>query len=110
MQGFYAVYYTGKAGSAAFGLLLHQGKVYAVDVAGGDVVGSYTERADGGIDLALTFSWRAGATLVTGQTLTTPQRTETRLTLSSTTLAGGVQTIDLPNGRVNVRIDKKVAL
>jgi hypothetical protein len=40
MQGFYGIYYTGLTGAAAFGLLLHDGRVYSVDAAGGDVSGT----------------------------------------------------------------------
>lgn len=110
MQGFYGVYYTGATGAAAFGLLLHGGQVYGVDPAGGDVSGTYVERADGGLDLVLVFNWPAGAVLVTGQTLAQAMTVPANVTIIAATLAGGHQAVDLPVGRVNVRVVRKVAI
>lgn len=110
MQGFYGVYYTGVAGTGAFGLLLHDGSVAGVDPQGGEVGGTYKERQDGGLDLALMFNWPAGAVMVTGQTLSQPMTVSANATISATTLAGGHQPVDLPVGRVNVRVSKKVSL
>ncbi len=110
MQGFYGVYYSGVGGVGAFGLLLHSGRVYGIDPAGGDVSGTYVERSDGGLDFALVFAWPAGAVLVTGQTLSQPMTVNSNVTISAATLAGGHQPVDLPVGRVNVRVSKKVAI
>ena len=110
MQGFYGIYYTGQTGAAAFGLLLYDGRVYSVDATGGDVSGTYFERADGGLDLALVFSWPAGAVLVTGQTLSQATTVPANVTITAATLAGGHQTVELPVGRVNVRVVRKVTI
>lgn len=110
MQGFYGVYYTGASGAAAFGFMLRDGQVFGVDPAGGDVTGSYVERPDGGLDLALVFSWPAGAVLVTGQTLAQAMTIPANVTISAATLSGGHQPVDLPVGRVNVRVVRKVAI
>lgn len=110
MQGFYGVYYTGAGGAAALGLLLHGGNVYGVDPQGGEISGAYTERPDGGLDLKLVFNWPAGAVMVTGQTLPQAMSVPADITISAATLAGGHQPVDLPVGRVNVRVTRKVAL
>lgn len=110
MQGLYGVYYTGVGGAAALGLLLYEGKVHGIDPAGGEINGTYLERADGGLDLTLLFSWPTGGVMVTGQVLTQPMTVPAHLTISAATLAGGDQLIDLPIGRVNVRVRKKVAI
>jgi hypothetical protein len=110
MQGFYGVYYTGQTGSAAFGLLLRGGLVYGVDAAGGDIAGTYSERTDGGLDLALTFHWPAGAVLVTGQTLTMAMSVPANMTIAAACISGSDQVIDLPIGKVMVRLKKKLAL
>lgn len=110
MQGFYGVTYQGVAGAGALGLLLHKGAVVGMDAGGGDVSGTYTERPDGGIDLAMSFSWAAGTVLVTGQTLPSPMTVKSDVSISAATLAGGTQPVDLPVGRVNVRVAKKYAI
>ena len=109
MQGFYGVYCTSAAGSAAFGLLLHAGRVYGVDPAGGDVQGTYVERGDGGVDLSLLFSWPTGTALVTGQVLAQSMSVNSDVTISAATLAGAHQAVDLPVGRVNVRLVHKAS-
>lgn len=110
MQGFYGVYYTGIAGAGAFGMLLHEGRVYAVDSQGGDVTGSYAPRDDGGIDVSLVLNWPAGAMLVTGQTLRQALSAPVNVSIAGATLAGGFQAVDLPIGRLNVRMNRKAAL
>lgn len=110
MQGFYGVYYTGDSGAGAFGLLLHDGRVYGIDSQGGEINGTYAERSDGGLDLALAFSWPAGAVLVTGQILQQTMNISADVTISAETLSGGYQPVDLPIGRVNVRVSRKVSL
>lgn len=110
MDGFYGVYYAGNAASAAFGIVLFGGNVFGVDPGGGDITGTYTAREDGGIDFALTFTFAAGTVLVTGQALTQPLVIESNVRITAATLAGGQQAVDLPIGRVNVRVRKKANL
>lgn len=110
MDGFYGVYYSGSAGAAAFGLLLFGGNVFGVDPGGGDITGTYTARDDGGLDLALTFTFAAGTILVTGQQITQPLVVESNVKIAAATLSGGQQPVDLPFGRVTVRVRKKANL
>jgi hypothetical protein len=110
MEGFYGIYYTGAAGSAAFGVLLLKGKVYGVDPSGGDVSGTYVETPDRGIDFILVFNWPAGTSLVTGQTLVQAISLNSTVSLTAATLAGGTQLVELPIGRVNLRVAKRVAI
>ena len=110
MEGLYAVYYTGSAGSGAFGLLLSKGNVWGVDPTGGDVSGTYALRPDGGLDLVLTFTFAAGAVLVTGQTLAAPMVVPANVRIMAATLAGGQQAVQLPMGSVMVRVRKKASI
>ncbi len=110
MDGFYGIYYQGQAGAGAFGLLLYGGNVFGVDVGGGDITGTYTAREDGGVDFALTFSFAPGTVLVTGQTVTQQTAINSNVQIAAATLAGGQQQVDLPFGRVAVRVRKKANL
>jgi hypothetical protein len=110
MDGLYGVYYSGSAGVGAFGLLLYGGNVFGVDVGGGDITGTYTVRDDGGVDFALTFSFAPGTALVTGQAVTQPMVVDSNVRIAAGTLAGGQQPVDLPFGRVMVRVRKKANL
>lgn len=110
MDGFYGVYYSGSAGSGAFGLLLYGGNVFGVDVGGGDITGTYTAHDNGALDLSLTFTFAPGTVLVTGQQVTQTYVVESNVKIAAATMSGGQQQVDLPFGQVAVRVRKKANL
>ncbi len=69
MEGFYAVYYTGIGGFGHAVLVIKDGVITGADATGGVYEGSYTAASNDGIDVETTLMVPAGATLVTGQTI-----------------------------------------
>lgn len=66
MEGFYAIYFTGAAGSG-FGLLIFQGgKITGVDAMGGKFDGDYRSEPGGDISASLSLIVPAGVPLATG--------------------------------------------
>jgi hypothetical protein len=108
-QGFYSVHYEGANGANALGMLLFGGKVFAIESTGGFLGGDYTARDDGGIDFVLRMHFAAGD-LITGQTLSKPLDTTVHISITDQTLQGGSQFVDLPIGRINVRMVRLIAV
>lgn len=110
MDGFYGVYYSAGDAAGAFGLLLYGGNVFGVDPSGGDVTGTFNARDDGGLDLSLRFTFPAGTVLVTGQQVPQQMSVDSNVSISAATLSGGQQQVELPFGRVTVRVKKRANL
>jgi hypothetical protein len=106
MQGFYAIYYTGKSGSGHMSLLLLRGQVHGLEAAGGILTGSYQENADGAVGLDLRFRFAKGTELVTGQTLQEDLEVPFKINVLRETFGGQPQRADMPLGSVNFRIEK----
>ena len=108
MQGFYNVFWTGDDEFGAFGVLLHQGRIYAIDREGGEFTGTYKERGDGGADVALTYT-PVPSIGTNGQPSIDPPINADFL-LSASTFAGGYQEVNLPTGKFNVKLVKRVTV
>lgn len=107
MQGFYAFYYTGVSGFGHAVLIINDGIVTGADATGGVYDGRYTVGDGGEFEIEVTLTVPAGATLVTGQTLTD----EFSKTISAKLRAGFADgqpvPVQTPMGPVNA-IFKKV--
>lgn len=108
-NAFYAIYYTGHAGSG-FGLLAFlDGNVVGVDAAGGKFDGSYTVDIDTGILTGnICMHVAAGTWLVTGQLpiRDQPYKVDLPISMSSDLGDGQIIRLDLPIGPLNVRFEK----
>lgn len=100
-EGFYAFFYTGRAGSGTMLVCLKGGRIVGVDVLGGKVEGTY-EDAGTGLTAELNFELAAGD-LATGQTLAEPTQLPSRLELPETVFHGDIIRIDIGTGPLNVR-------
>ena len=107
-EGFYAIYYTGVAGTG-FGLfVLSKGVITGVDVGGGTYDGEYqVDRESGTLDGELKFNVPPGLPLVTGH----PAQAEAfilKIPLKLPVNLGGEQpmTVQTPTGPVNVVMKK----
>lgn len=110
VQGFYALYYAGPTGEAAMGVMIYDGRLAAIDPAGGEFTGTYKVTDSGDYDLEILLSFLKGSTLVTGQTVEADITIPIEVTLKKETLNGEVQRIELPFGPLNFKLVRKIAL
>ena len=66
MNGFYAMYFTGRRGSSHAVLLMKDGVIAGADAAGGVIDGTYSDKGSGNVDISVTLKIPAGTPLVTG--------------------------------------------
>lgn len=103
MEGIYAMYFTGVAGSGHAVFVMKSGVVAGADAAGGLLDGSYKELEDGMIDVSVTFKAPAGTALVTGTVMEdgqTSQVIEARLPRNLGD--GNAVPVKTPTGPINV--------
>jgi hypothetical protein len=105
MQGFYALYYTGTGGFGHAVLVMNDGVITGADVTGGVYDGTYTV-LDDAIDIKVDFVVPAGATLVTGQSLTESLKQSITANLALHFADGRPVLITTPMGPVNVIFKK----
>ncbi|SOC27660.1 hypothetical protein [Stappia indica] len=105
MEGFYALYYTGVAGFGHAVLVMRQGIISGADATGGVYDGTYST-VDDTTEAAVKLTVPAGATLVTGQTLSEPLTQNISATLNSSFADGHPVAIRTPMGPVNVIFKK----
>lgn len=67
MDGFYAMYYTGAAGSSHAVLAMQDGVITGADAVGGLLEGTYKEVEDGNVDVSVTLKFLPRTWLVTGK-------------------------------------------
>lgn len=100
-DGFFAIFYTGKAGSGTLMVCFKEGKLIGVDGSGGVLRGTYLVRGEEVVlDLEIEF---APGLLVTGQTLTEPLKINPNLTVPVGMFSGDVARVDLGLGPANAR-------
>jgi hypothetical protein len=103
MTTFYAMYYTGQAGSGFAVFAMKDGTIAGADAIGGELDGTYSQRDDGSYDVSVKLTVPAGAALVTG-TLA-GQQPHTQLIeahLPANLGAGAPVGVQTPTGPVNV--------
>jgi len=106
MQGFYAVYYTGVAGFGHAVLVINDGIVTGADATGGVYDGSYTIGGKDEFEIEVTLTVPAGATLVTGQSLSEDFGQTITAKLRSGFADGQPVPVQTPMGPVNAIFKK----
>lgn len=106
MQGFYAVYYTGVAGFGHAILVINDGIVTGADATGGVYDGSYTTGDNDEFEIEVTLKVPAGATLVTGQSLSEDFSQTITAKLHSGFADGQPVPVQTPMGPVNAIFKK----
>ncbi len=101
-EGFYAFYYTGVSGSGQILTCLTNGRIVGIDPAGGVIKGEYSVES-GVLNADCTFTFPAGAELVTGQTLTQSTTISTKFVLPLEFFQGTVSCVDIGLGPMNAR-------
>jgi hypothetical protein len=66
MDGIYAIFYTGSAGSGHAIIVMKNGIIAGADAIGGILDGTYTDPGDGFLEVAVFHTAPPGASLVTG--------------------------------------------
>ena len=66
MNGIYAMYFTGAAGSSHAILVTKDGMIVGADATGGVLDGTYNDTGDGNLDVSVSVKVPAGASFVTG--------------------------------------------
>lgn len=103
MNGIYAMYFTGVAGSGHAVFVMKAGLIVGADAVGGVLDGTYNDIGNGNLDVSITLKVPAGTRLVTGATAgREPFAQQITATLPENLGDGlpiGVQT---PTGPVNV--------
>lgn len=105
MEGFYALYFTGRAGFGNAVLVLKAGIVTGADATGGVYDGNYSW-ADNEIDIKVVLTVPAGTTLVTGQSLSSPLSQTITAKLPDSFANGQPVAVQTPMGPVNVVFKK----
>jgi hypothetical protein len=106
VDGFYAMYYTGVAGFGHAVLVISEGVVTGADVTGGVLDGTYSVGDGDDIKIEVVLTVPAGATLVTGQSLTAPLSQTISAELPKTFANGQPVPVRTPMGPVNVIFKK----
>lgn len=103
MEGIYAIYFTGVAGSGSGVVVLKNGIIAGADVAGGTYDGSYRELGDGTADGLVRLTLPPGAQLVTGATAgSEPMVFEIPLKLPANLGNGTPLGLSTPTGPINI--------
>jgi len=103
MSGFYAMYYTGTAGSGFAVFIMKDGVIAGADPLGGVLDGSYEEAADGNIEIAVSLAVPSGTSLVTGTVVgQEPMAQEIKGTFPANFADGNALPVRTPTGPVNV--------
>jgi len=105
MEGFYALYFTGVAGFGNAVLVLKDGVVTGADATGGVYDGKYS-RTGNKVDIEVILTVPAGATLVTGQSLSSPLSQTITAKLPDSFTNGQPVAVQTPMGPVNVVFKK----
>ena len=100
-EGFYAFYYTGKAGSGVILMCLANGRLVGADQIGGQITGVYQVKK-GVVKADVSFRFAPGS-LVTGQVLLEPTTVSVPLSLPIAIFMGEVAKVDIGMGPVNAR-------
>ena len=108
MDGIYAMYYTGTAGSGHAVLTLKDGIIAGADAVGGLLDGTYEAAGDGNVDISVTLKPLPGTWLVTGKFVEEEDDLLQRITatLPQNFDRGNSIGIRTPTGPVNVVFKK----
>ena len=105
MEGFYVMYYTGVSGFGHALLIFKNGAICGADANGGVYDGAYEPDGDS-YRFDVVYSSPAGASLVTGQSLTDEHRQTISGVLRDSFANGQPVPIETPLGPVNVNFKK----
>ena len=106
MEGFYAVYYTGVAGFGHAVLALKDATITGADATGGVYDGNFSTSENGGLEIEVELTVPAGATLVTGQTLSEDFSQKITAKLGADFTNGEPVPVQTPLGPVNAIFKK----
>ena len=103
MNGIYAMYFTGVAGSGHAVFVMKDGIIAGADAIGGLLDGSYTHVGEGNLEISVALKVPAGTSLVTGAVAERAPLTQQITTILPTNLGNGVPIgVQTPTGPVNV--------
>jgi hypothetical protein len=103
MEGIYAMYFTGAAGSGFAVFVMKGGVIAGADAVGGHLDGTYRETGDGRVAFSVTLTVPPGAWLVTGAVAGhEPLAQEITAALPTNFAEGNAQPVQTPTGPVNV--------
>lgn len=104
MDGIYAMYYTGTAGSGHAVLAMKDGVIAGADAVGGLLDGTYEAAGDGNIDVSVTLKSPPGTWLVTGKLVEKEDGLMQKITATLPRNFGRGNSIGIctPTGPVNV--------
>ena len=108
MDGIYAMYYTGAAGSGHAVLTMKDGVIAGADAVGGLLDGTYEAAGDGKVDISVTLKSLPGTWLVTGKIVEKKDDLMQKIiaTLPRNFGRGNAIGIRTPTGPVNVIFKK----
>lgn len=103
MNGIYAMYFTGAAGSGHAVFVMKDSVIVGADAIGGVLDGTYKEIGDGNLDVTITLEIPAGASLVTGAIAGRKPLEQQITTILPASLGNGEAIgVETPTGPVNV--------
>lgn len=105
MSGFYRMDYMGTTGQAAGAVAIVNNKIAALDIGGGQIVGTYTEEGDHLVG-EISISIQGGGPLITGQNLASGQSVKVPVKLPKSQLDGHVFMLPVGGQPVSVRLTK----
>lgn len=107
MDGFYAAYVTGRAGTSIVLFVIRGDSIVGVDVGAMKYDGKLELLPAGGFKCSIVYVIPPGVPLITGApSPNTPQRIPVEFNLPANFAAGGIVPIVTPLGPVNVRFEK----